>query len=64
MANSAKMSKSERNLLTVDDAIEIFGTNETRDCIFDYIITKEDANFAESTANSIVLRVYILVNSI
>ncbi len=56
MANSAKMSKSERNLLTVDDAIEIFGTNETRDCIFDYIITKEDANFAESTANSIVLR--------
>lgn len=64
MLNSAKMSKSDGNYLTVHDSLEKFGTSATRMCLADCGDTNEDANFLESTANSFVLKLYTLVKTI
>lgn len=64
MLNSAKMSKSDGNYLTVQDALEKFGTSATRMCLADCGDTNEDANFQESTANSFVLKLYTLVKTV
>lgn len=64
MLNSAKMSKSEGNFLTVDDALKNFGTSATRMCLLACGDTNEDANFVESMANSFVLKLYTLSKNI
>ena len=64
MLNSAKMSKSDGNYMTVDETLEKYGTNATRVCLADCGDTNEDANFLESTANSMVLKLYTLTKSV
>jgi len=60
MLNSQKMSKSDGNYLTVEDALAKFGASATRMCLADCGDTNEDANFVEATANSMVLKLYTL----
>lgn len=64
MLNSKKMSKSEGNFLTVENALKKFGASATRMCLADCGDTNEDANFLESTANSMVLKLYTLAKDI
>ncbi|KAM0681251.1 cytosolic leucyl tRNA synthetase [Glugoides intestinalis] len=64
LLNSAKMSKSDGNFLTVDDALNRFGASATRMCLADCGDTNEDANFLEATANSLVLKLYTLTKTI
>lgn len=64
MLNSAKMSKSEGNFLTVDDALKKFGTSATRMCLLACGDTNEDANFVESMANSFVLKLYTITKTV
>lgn len=64
MLNSAKMSKSDGNYLTVEDALARFGASATRMCLADCGDTNEDANFLESTANSMVLRLHTLTKTV
>lgn len=64
LLNSAKMSKSDGNFLTVDDALKRFGASATRMCLADCGDTNEDANFLEATANSLVLKLYTLTKTI
>lgn len=64
MLNSAKMSKSEGNYLTVDDALARFGASATRMCLADCGDSNEDANFIEALANGFVLKLFTLTKSI
>lgn len=64
MLNSAKMSKSDGNFLTVEDALARFGASATRMCLADCGDTNEDANFLETTANSMVLKLYTLTKAV
>lgn len=64
MLNSAKMSKSDGNYLTVEDALDRFGASATRMCLADCGDTNEDANFVEATANSMVLKLYTLTKAV
>jgi leucyl-tRNA synthetase len=58
------MSKSDGNYMTVDETLEKYGTSATRMCLADCGDTNEDANFLESTANSMVLKLYTLTKSV
>lgn len=64
MLNSAKMSKSEGNFLSADDAMEKYGTSATRMCLALCGDTNEDANFEEKSANSLILKLYTFMKSI
>lgn len=61
MLNSAKMSKSEGNFLTLHDAVQKFSADGMRLCLADAGDSVEDANFVESTADAGILRLYTFI---
>ena len=61
LLNSAKMSKSDGNFLTLYQAVEKFSADGTRLCLADSGDTVEDANFVEATADAGILRLYTLI---
>ncbi|XP_078041330.1 leucyl-tRNA synthetase [Augochlora pura] len=61
LLNSAKMSKSEGNFLTLAEAVEKFSADGTRLSLADSGDSVEDANFVESMANAGILRLYNLI---
>lgn len=58
--NGEKMSKSTGNFLTLEAAIDKFGADATRVALADGGDAVEDANFEESVANSIILKLFEL----
>ncbi|PSN61255.1 leucyl-tRNA synthetase [Corynespora cassiicola Philippines] len=60
MLNGEKMSKSTGNFLTVEQAVKKFGADATRIALADAGDGIEDANFEESVANSIILKLFEL----
>ncbi|XP_012534882.1 leucine--tRNA ligase, cytoplasmic [Monomorium pharaonis] len=58
LLNSAKMSKSEGNFLTLAEAVQKYSADGTRLCLADAGDSIEDANFIESTAEAGILRLY------
>lgn len=61
LLNSAKMSKSEGNFLTLYEAIGKFSADGTRLCLADAGDSIEDANFVESAADAGILRLYTFI---
>lgn len=61
LLNSAKMSKSDGNFLTLYEAIEKFSADGTRLCLADSGDSIEDANFVELTADAGILRLYTFI---
>lgn len=61
MLNSAKMSKSDGNFLTLSEAIQKFSADGTRLCLADAGDSIEDANFVEITADAGILRLYTFI---
>ncbi|KAJ8867849.1 hypothetical protein PR048_031654 [Dryococelus australis] len=61
LLNSAKMSKSEGNYLTLADAVDKFSADGMRLCLADSGDSVEDANFVESTADAGILRLYTFI---
>lgn len=61
MLNSAKMSKSDGNFLTLTEAIGKFSSDGTRLCLADAGDSIEDANFVESSADAGILRLYTFI---
>lgn len=61
LLNSAKMSKSEGNFLTLHDAINKFSADGMRLCLADSGDSIEDANFVENTADAGILRLYTFI---
>ncbi|XP_032668298.1 leucine--tRNA ligase, cytoplasmic isoform X2 [Odontomachus brunneus] len=61
LLNSAKMSKSEGNFLTLAEAVEKFSADGMRLCLADSGDSVEDANFVESTADAGILRLYTFI---
>lgn len=61
MLNSAKMSKSEGNFLTLSESIEKFSADGMRLTLADAGDSVEDANFVESTADAAILRLYTFI---
>ena len=60
LLNGEKMSKSTGNFLTLSDATEKFGADATRVALADAGDGMDDANFDESVANSVILRLFEL----
>ncbi|KRT82169.1 tRNA synthetase, partial [Oryctes borbonicus] len=61
LLNSAKMSKSEGNFLTLHEAVKKFSADGMRLCLADSGDSIEDANFVEKTADAGILRLYTLI---
>lgn len=61
MLNSAKMSKSDGNFLTLSEAIQKFSADGTRLCLADAGDSVEDANFVEASADAGILRLYTFI---
>lgn len=61
LLNSAKMSKSEGNFLTLSEAVEKFSADGMRLCLADAGDTVEDANFVENVADAGILRLYTFI---
>jgi leucyl-tRNA synthetase len=61
MLNSAKMSKSEGNFLSLSESIEKFSADGMRLTLADSGDSVEDANFVESTADAAILRLYTFI---
>ncbi|XP_053599926.1 leucine--tRNA ligase, cytoplasmic [Plodia interpunctella] len=61
MLNSAKMSKSDGNFLTLKESIEKFSADGMRLTLADAGDSVEDANFVESTADAAILRLYTFI---
>ncbi|XP_065186777.1 leucine--tRNA ligase, cytoplasmic-like [Sycon ciliatum] len=61
MLNSEKMSKSTGNFLTLHQAVQQFSADGMRFGLADAGDSVEDANFAEETANSGILRLHTQV---
>nr|XP_036222723.1 leucine--tRNA ligase, cytoplasmic [Bactrocera oleae] len=61
LLNSAKMSKSDGNFLTLYEAVEKFSADGTRLCLADSGDSIEDANFVVSTADAGILRLYTFI---
>lgn len=61
LMNSAKMSKSEGNFLTLAEAISKFSADGMRLCLADAGDSVEDANFVESMADAGILRLYTFI---
>lgn len=60
LLNGEKMSKSSGNFLTLNDAVKKFGADACRIALADAGDGVEDANFEESVANQIILRLFTL----
>lgn len=60
LLNGEKMSKSVGNFLTLNDAVKKYGADATRIALADAGDGIEDANFEESVANQIILRMHTL----
>lgn len=60
LLNGDKMSKSTGNFLTLNDAVKKYGADATRVALADAGDAIEDANFEESVANQIILRLHTL----
>lgn len=61
LLNSAKMSKSDGNFLTLYEAVDKFSADGTRLCLADSGDSVEDANFVEVTADAGILRLYTFI---
>lgn len=61
LLNSAKMSKSDGNFLTLYEAVQKFSADGTRLCLADSGDSVEDANFVEMTADAGILRLYTFI---
>lgn len=61
LLNSAKMSKSDGNFLTLSEAVEKFSADGMRLCLADAGDSVEDANFVEGTADAGILRLYTFI---
>ncbi|XP_049764859.1 leucine--tRNA ligase, cytoplasmic [Schistocerca cancellata] len=61
MLNSAKMSKSEGNFLTLSEAVEKFSADGMRLTLADAGDSLEDANFVENMADAGILRLYTFI---
>lgn len=61
LLNSAKMSKSDGNFMTLAEAVKKFSADGTRICLADSGDTVEDANFVEVTADAGILRLYTFI---
>lgn len=64
LLNSAKMSKSDNNFLTVEDCISKYGVSATRVCLANCGDGNDDANFVESVANATILKLYTLTKTV
>lgn len=61
LLNSAKMSKSEGNFMTLYEAVAKFSADGTRLCLADSGDSVEDANFVENSADSGILRLFTFI---
>ncbi|XP_015605732.1 leucine--tRNA ligase, cytoplasmic [Cephus cinctus] len=61
LLNSAKMSKSEGNFLTLSDAVQKFSADGMRLCLADSGDSVEDANFVETMADAGILRLFTFI---
>ncbi|XP_011296656.1 leucine--tRNA ligase, cytoplasmic [Fopius arisanus] len=61
MLNSAKMSKSDGNFLTLSEAVSKFSADGMRLCLADAGDSLEDANFVETMADAGILRLYTFI---
>lgn len=61
LLNSAKMSKSDGNFLTLSDATKKFSADGMRLCLADSGDSVEDANFVEKMADAGILRLYTFI---
>ncbi|XP_014217285.1 leucine--tRNA ligase, cytoplasmic [Copidosoma floridanum] len=61
LLNSAKMSKSEGNFLTLSDAVKKYSADGTRLCLADSGDSIEDANFDERNADAGILRLFTFI---
>uniref|UniRef100_A0A1B6DI73 leucine--tRNA ligase n=1 Tax=Clastoptera arizonana TaxID=38151 RepID=A0A1B6DI73_9HEMI len=61
LLNSAKMSKSDGNFLTLSEAVKKFSADGMRLCLADSGDSVEDANFVESMADAGILRLYTFI---
>lgn len=61
MLNSAKMSKSDGNFLTLTDAVKKFSADGMRLSLADAGDSVEDANFVESTGDAGILRLFTFI---
>lgn len=61
LLNSAKMSKSDGNFLSLYEAIQKFSADGTRLCLADSGDSIEDANFVEATADAGILRLFTFI---
>ncbi|XP_045459482.1 leucine--tRNA ligase, cytoplasmic [Melitaea cinxia] len=61
MLNSAKMSKSDGNFLTLTESVDKFSADGMRLTLADAGDSVEDANFVESTADAAILRLYTFI---
>lgn len=60
LLNGKKMSKSTGNFLTLRQTIEKFGVDASRLALCDAGDSLNDANFEEKTANSAILKLFVL----
>ncbi len=60
LLNGEKMSKSTGNFMTLNDAVKKYGADACRIALADAGDGVEDANFEESVANQVILRLYTL----
>ncbi|XP_052738186.1 leucine--tRNA ligase, cytoplasmic [Bicyclus anynana] len=61
MLNSAKMSKSEGNFLTLSESLDKFSADAMRLTLADAGDSVEDANFVENTADAAILRLFTFI---
>ncbi|XP_050548694.1 leucine--tRNA ligase, cytoplasmic isoform X2 [Daktulosphaira vitifoliae] len=61
LLNSAKMSKSDGNFMTLEEAVNKFSADGMRFCLADSGDAIEDANFVESMADAGILRLYTFI---
>ncbi len=62
LLNSAKMSKSTGNFMTLSEACQEFSADATRIALADAGDGMEDANFLKDTANAAILRLTLLTD--
>ncbi|KAK9469425.1 hypothetical protein V1512DRAFT_231898 [Lipomyces arxii] len=60
LLNNEKMSKSTGNFMTLSEIVKKFGADCSRMALADAGDTFEDANFDESNANAMILRLYTM----
>ncbi|XP_022164440.1 leucine--tRNA ligase, cytoplasmic [Myzus persicae] len=61
LLNSAKMSKSDGNFMTLEEAVNKFSADGMRFCLADAGDAIEDANFVENMAEAGILRLYAFI---